>query len=1351
MTSRSLLLTSLLIVIAIVVAGIVLTQRGGQEDVTIAEVVEELEENLPAPQEVAQTTESSRDDRVAQHVDVDPPIETVDPSSQIEDEKEDLIRLHGNVLDANTAQPVPGAKVAFLDGDSVLTGGGNEEMSILTETTTDEVGFWELEVPRDKVSREVWTGAVHTIVSLKASAPDYATSIRTTHQEGHFAGDSKRMELLLDSAGTIAGRVVDESGDGIGGASVGWQTLGAFGGGQGSRFSSSRTVTDGNGSFELTGLPSGQRINFPVLADGFIPKTSQHYQVGERDARITLKRGTGVIHGHFFNTDGSPVIGGHVQLVRVSELGRPSPFMIAVARFAGRTDNEGAFRFENLAGDNYRLIGSKGKPSTMAIYGSPASDTIHRTVDLREGGEKEVDLRFADPIQISGRVVDKESRHGVAGVLISPSYYTPGMARPDGAVTTGADGSFSVEIQQPTSFTSLFMSMPEGWVHAPATPYDTHNRVGVQMPESQAPDPITIEAQKGILVRGRVVENDGETPVLEARPLVSLPGGGGARTIDPTDGAGEFRIYVSPRDTFAVRVHAPNGYAEANVAVGDEAPAPIVLRLEDYAGISGYVRDMDGNPVEGIGISAMHATLIIDGNVRARSGIGPVMQTNDSGYYYIDNVPPVEVTVGVRQESLAGRFSPPPSRSLEMQAGEYRRDVDFVLHESLPIEGMVVDEEGTPLPNVTVNAYNMESLEGHFNERVTTNDEGVFELVGVPERARLSLSALLDGYIQNTHGAHSVDDFPLVIQMRRAGSLMLRVVDDQTGEPVTHYLYKVGHPSLIRYSPAVIHAVRDPKGETAITNQSPGAEVAIHVQDVLRVGMVGTRRGVGVANVPEGDEGGVVEVRVRKTGSIEGTVHQPDEHGNRTPAQGVEVIAKPVDLRNIPSQVHIYSMGDWRQLAFAPPRIITETDGRFALKGLEDGDYIIEARRDSPGAHGSAEVSITHGADVTGVDIDIKSGATLHVVLLDHEGEPIPNVPIVQRSFSQVSRMLTSHQMEETDAEGRATFKGLLPGSNSIKPQHELYDVDRNVELDVDTEETEVILDFTGMIKLTGVMTTNGHPFPQMERLMFMDGEVNARVKSFRRNREQYSLWIPPGDYRLATFRSPAGQVRLATFTVDPSPIEQEKDFRIEEATGHVVLVFPSNDDFEPGVVTISRSDGSEGYHGIAASVNISSDNAAIPSLPVERLRATFRANSGKWHGVSDWVDVTREGENMFVIDLDDQETFRIGQWSQEVLTDDYSDLVMNVTAHLNRPGPWEVLFDYQSGNEGLMIESVALLANGAVIDIDIHPGWSGFTRHDHIYTLNVPEIEPGFVYQVVASIHAGQNQDSHGVVWLRR
>ncbi|MCC5876661.1 MAG: carboxypeptidase regulatory-like domain-containing protein [Candidatus Sumerlaeia bacterium] len=1341
------LLLALILTITVIVV-VILIPKGGKEEVTVADAVEELEEQLPVPHELIQADGSPEDNQVAEQPEADTSVEIVDDIPPAESDENDLIRVHGRVINANTAQPIPGARISFLDHDMITASSGIEEPGVLVETVADEGGHWEMEVPRVKVNRVPGMGNVYSVFTLKASAPDYATVVQPDYQDGAFSGDSKEIDLLLDEAGSIAGRVVDESGNAIEGARVGWRSLLSNSGRQSSRLASSQTVTDADGNFELSSLPVGGRVSFPVIADGFIPKTSEAYPVGERDALITLERGTGVIHGRFLHVDGSPVTNGHVHAVRTSAMSHGAPFIMAVALVETRTDNEGTFRFENLKAGQYRLIASTGEIPIVAAYGSYALGTIQKMVELNEGGEKEEILQFSEDLTISGRVIDKESRQGVRGVVVSPTHLHPGMARPEGAVVTGHDGQFSVVIHQPTSFANLFLSMPEGWVHVPNPPYDGYNRVGIQLSDRQDPDPVTIEAAPGLLVRGKVVESDGQTPVPGVRPLKSVRGGS-PPSLDPTDGLGEFRLYATPNDSFGIRVHAPNGYADATVSLGREAPEPVVLQLEEYAEISGYVRDASDQPLEGFGMVAMHATLEYGGNVHIRTSIGPVVHTNESGYYFIDKLPPREVSVNVRQDSLDGKYSPPPTRTLELEPGEYRRDVDFVLHDSEPLEGKVVDGEGNPLPNVRISAYNMESSEGHYHSQVTTNDEGVFALTGVPEHANLHLSAIHDGYIHQQEGAKKPEDFPLVIRMQPAGGFRLRVVDDRTGEPVERFLYKVISPTINRFLPGTALEARNPQGETNVTNYMPGRAIVIHVVDVVSHGRVGTRRGMAEGSVSEDGEE-VIEVRLREAASIRGTVYQYDESGNRIPAAGVEVLAMPDDGRNFHFHYRGHYHGQWRQLAFAPPRMTTELDGTFSLNGLDEGDYILEARRESPAAHGSTKASIVDNIDTTGVEINISTGVMVNIVLLDHHGDPLPDVPIEHRDTSQLAQG-SPLTVVTTDVEGRATLEGLIPGSHSVTPRHELYNATHNFQIVHDMEELDVLLDYTGLIKLSGVMTLNGRAFPQMERLMIMDGEVNARVKAFRRNREQYSLWIGPGDYRLATFRSPAGQVRLATFTVNPAPIEQEKDFHIEEATGHVVVVFPSNDDFEPGVVTISRGDGSEGYHGIAASVTMSSEDASISSLPVERLRATFRANSGKWHGVSDWVDVTRHGENMFIIDLDDHETIRIGQWSQEVLSTDYSDLVMNVTSHLDRPGTWEVLFDYQSGNEGLMIESVALLANGAVIDIDIHPGWSGFTRHDHIYTLNVPDIEPGVVYQVVASIHAGSDQDSRGDVWLRR
>jgi hexosaminidase len=114
-----------------------------------------------------------------------------------------------------------------------------------------------------------------------------------------------------------------------------------------------------------------------------------------------------------------------------------------------------------------------------------------------------------------------------------------------------------------------------------------------------------------------------------------------------------------------------------------------------------------------------------------------------------------------------------------------------------------------------------------------------------------------------------------------------------------------------------------------------------------------------------------------------------------------------------------------------------------------------------------------------------------------------------------------------------------------------------------------------------------------------------------------------------------------------------------------------------------------------------------------------------------------------------DRETIpQIGAWGPTVSA---SPVTMNwdITTNVTAAGEIDVNFVWTSGNNGLLISSVALLQNGTQVDIDTHTGVAGKSPAYTLYIFRLPETKPGATYTIQAVVSGYNGPSSSGVVYL--
>ncbi len=199
------------------------------------------------------------------------------------------------------------------------------------------------------------------------------------------------------STGTLSGRVVNESGQPVAGASLFIRLAN-------SGFAARATATDAEGNFHVNGLERGLYLisaNAPTYTFAFDPTAPPtYYRIGDA-VRLELVRG-GIVTGTVTNSLGDPVIGVNVRALIIRDAKGDALKGRSFAFRDDSTDDRGVYRIYGLPPGTYLIsAGSFGFSSSFTPYDldsptyAPSStrDTAAEIV-VRSGEESTADIRY---------------------------------------------------------------------------------------------------------------------------------------------------------------------------------------------------------------------------------------------------------------------------------------------------------------------------------------------------------------------------------------------------------------------------------------------------------------------------------------------------------------------------------------------------------------------------------------------------------------------------------------------------------------------------------------------------------------------------------------------------------------------------------------------------------------------------------------------------------------------------------------------------------------------------------------------------------------------------------------------
>lgn len=492
-----------------------------------------------------------------------------------------------------------------------------------------------------------------------------------------------------------------------------------------------RTVSNPDGTFELTGLPDG-RVFLDGRSDGWFVRTpgTARLAVGEIRDGIELRASPGGrVRGIVLGADGAPAAGAAVSVRpglnsffgQITE--RQYRWLETVTGPDGRFDLPGV-----PAGQGYTVAASAPQIALEEVHG----------VDVMAGQVSEVTLQGHQGAMVAGRVIDVQGKP-LAGANVAMVYLDISrvLFSADGRqapIVTDGEGRFRIE--HVAAGRVAFM--------AAAADLAPSNIEELAVVDGGSYEDLVLQMSEGALVRGRVVD-DQQQPVAGAAVEV--------RPFERPDDPQFLKMMLKIRRVEAVT--GADGRFEAKGLTGE--------RVVVQAGKAGYTTAMK------FGVKLDEPDLVVEikrgAVVRGKVTIGEQPATRfrvDTRTTDIPKAEPADATAGgkPRTDGNSGASWTGGGRGRGSRTGTVQM-----------AEGQSMMDRG---------------MDGNWRE--IQSADGTFELRGIPPgriRVRVRAEGFLDPENQEVDLQPGQTGDVLVFNLAAGEAVAGHVVDDATGKPVS--------------------------------------------------------------------------------------------------------------------------------------------------------------------------------------------------------------------------------------------------------------------------------------------------------------------------------------------------------------------------------------------------------------------------------------------------------------------------------------------------------------------------------------------------------------------------------------
>lgn len=485
---------------------------------------------------------------------------------------------------------------------------------------------------------------------------------------------------------------------------------------------------------------------------------------------------------------------------------------------------------------------------------------------------------------------------------------------------------------------------------------------------------------------------------------------------------GLFTVQLEP-GVYNVRVQCPRFKGETRkVTLIKDQPQTIAFQLERGNSISGRILAQGGAPIGGARVTA-HKELAAPGASQIELLMGMIDIQNmanevsaetvsaDDGSYQLDGLGLNAFTV----RAVATGYT--PNEVTEVPAP--RSEVDVLLAPGGEVSGVVLDTNGSPVPNAEVAAYQ------------ELDSQNVFKIIMVKARPPVD-KATSDGsgrFVFQTLGSGLFNFLIQAPGFQRSQETKIRVVAGETKtlsftlKPGFQLTGVVTGPSQEPVSGARVRATAT--GAVAVSRPQPvnisfdDESVITNDQGEFRLDTLEegtymvlcwhpdykTLRRNDVRVHSQSDE---LELKLSYGGRIKGLVL---DHVSGKPVAGARVNAADVaDLHK---------------------DVVTQEDGTFVLSGLGGNARGVSVSVAADGfSRVRRDVKVDDGREVEET-FELQATAKVNGVVVNSAGDPVRGVRVMAKRQQENSGVEQAMGSALTDSEGKFTIEGIDPGENN--------------------------------------------------------------------------------------------------------------------------------------------------------------------------------------------------------------------------------------------------------------------------------------------------------------------------------
>ena len=827
--------------------------------------------------------------------------------------------IAGSVTDQATGRPVTGAVIHVYQGTSFTLG----PTSISFTTSSDRNGRFML------------GGVLPGLYTVEAARLGYNRSVRpevrleATHPTENVA-------ISLPPESRIAGRVVDERGQPIAGATITAihpspleQIARMLRSG---RTQNETAVSDAAGQFLLRGLAAGRGLRLEATAPEFAGARFGGIDIEpgavRADIVFTLRRGL-PLAGVVVDTSDRPVAGAEVRYMRIEEttgmpLQAPVQDRPPVAAY---TDSSGQFVVAGLEAGRYDFAISAAGYSSVYLRGRQIWPSNSSSLPK---------IVLPPSVAIAGHVFTAAGEP-VAGARVSDVDLTRGVRT---TMTDGA-GAFIVD--------ELSEGQPVS-LQVEATGFSTATRA-IRAPVED----LTVQLIPDTSLRGRVVNAETATPISEfsVERIARVPGQttlrfGSPAAVQFRSDDGRFELEKLPAGPATIRVKAagfrPTEVSSLTLPMADE----VLVSMKPGTSVAGRVLDAASRqPIANALVSWREGDAADPAEeMMVALGLGERTTTSDgNGQFSLTDLPPARITLSVNHQD-----HPVVRRAID--AARERR-VEVLLSSGAEVTGLVMAETSGSVAGATVTLTGAgEQSNREAPQSATSDGAGRFRFPHV-RPASYSIEARAASGVSPRQAL-------AVTESDRTVEVTLTMTSGTTINGVVSGL----RPDRLNHVQVMAHATgyfdstfTDQSGHFALPHV-PSGVVALEATTSFQDGASVNRS----VEIPQSSSGASIDVELVFSGqsSASGVVSR----GGRSVA-GVMVSYSPQDS-TIPTR----------------GRATTDALGRYEVGSLSDGRYFVLITGEGVRYQRAALV-----AAATTVDIELPS-AGLEGMLTSSNGEP---------------------------------------------------------------------------------------------------------------------------------------------------------------------------------------------------------------------------------------------------------------------------------------------------------------------------------------------------------------------------